>query len=86
MAKPRGGLSSWFGKGKKGAWVDISAPKVKGKFQPCGRSSASGSKRGYPKCVPKSVAYRMTKEQRASAVSRKRANPSKKVATFKKKK
>ena len=27
MAKPKGGLTAWFGKGPKGDWVDISAPK-----------------------------------------------------------
>ena len=37
MAKPKGGLTAWFGKGPKGDWVDISAPKKKGKFQACGR-------------------------------------------------
>ena len=74
MAKPKGGLSAWFGKGKKGDWVDISAPKKKGKFQPCGRKSAKGgSKRGYPKCVPRATAKKMTAAQRRSAVSRKRA-------------
>ena len=33
--KPTGGLTAWFGKGKKGDWVDIGAPKKKGKFQAC---------------------------------------------------
>ena len=74
MGKPRVGLTAWFGKGKKGDWVDISAPKKKGKFQPCGRKSAKGSsKRGYPKCVPRATAKKMTAAQRRSAVSRKRA-------------
>ena len=74
MAKPKGGLTAWFGKGKKGDWVDISAPKKKGKFQPCGRKSAKGgSKRDYPKCVPRATAKKMTAAQRRSAVSRKRA-------------
>ena len=73
MAKPTGGLTAWFGKGKKGDWVDISAPKKKGRFQPCGRKSASKSKRGYPKCVPRSKARSMTKAQIRSAVRRKRA-------------
>ena len=74
MAKLKGGLTAWFGKGKKGDWVDISAPKKKGKFQPCGRKSAKGgSKRGYPKCVPRATAKKMTAAQRRSAVSRKRA-------------
>ena len=38
MSKPRGGLTAWFGKGPKGDWVDIGAPKKNGKFQVCGRS------------------------------------------------
>ena len=72
--KPKGGLTAWFGKGKKGDWVDIGAPKKKGKFQPCGRKSAKGkSKRKYPKCVPRSKARSMTAAQRKSAVRRKRA-------------
>lgn len=29
MAKPTGGLTAWFGKGSKGDWVDIGAPKKK---------------------------------------------------------
>ena len=56
MAKPTGGLTAWFGKGPKGDWVDIGAPKKKGKYQPCGRKSAKTSKRAYPKCVPRSKA------------------------------
>ena len=88
MAKPKGGLTAWFGKGSKGDWVDIGAPKKNGKFQACGRSSASGSKRKYPKCVPGSKANSMTAAQRRSAVQRKRAagNPGGKptmVSTFK---
>jgi hypothetical protein len=62
-------LKKWF----KQDWVDISAPKKGGGFQKCGRSSASKSKRGYPKCVPAAKAARMTKAQRASAVRRKRS-------------
>ena len=60
-------LKEWFGKGSKGDWVDIGAKKKKGKFQPCGRKSASKSKRAYPKCVPRA------KAQIKSAVQRKRA-------------
>ena len=45
MAKPKGGLTAWFGKGPKGDWVDIGAPKKKGKFQSCGRATTKGSKR-----------------------------------------
>ena len=73
MAKPKGGLTAWFGKGPKGDWVDIGAPKKKGKFQKCGRKSATGSKRKYPKCVPRSKAKSMTASQIRSAVSRKRS-------------
>ena len=63
MAKK--GLKTWF----KENWVDISTGKK------CGRKSATGSKRKYPKCVPRSKAKRMTKSQIRSAVSRKRAKP-----------
>ena len=73
MAKPTGGLAAWFGKGPKGDWVDLGAPKKKGKFQPCGRKSAKKSKRKYPKCVPRSKAKSMTAAQRKSAVKRKRS-------------
>ena len=73
MAKPTGGLTAWFGKGPKGDWVDIGAPKKKGKFQPCGRKSASKSKRKYPKWVPRSKARSMSKGQIKSAVKRKRS-------------
>ena len=92
MAKPKGGLTAWFGKGPKGDWVDISAPKKNGRFQACGRSSAKGgSKRKYPKCVPRATANRMTKAEIRSAVRRKRAagNPGGKptmVKTFTKRK
>jgi len=72
MGKPRGGLTAWFGKGPKGDWVNIGAPKKDGKFQPCGRPSAKkGGK--YPKCVPRATANRMTPAQIRSAVQRKRA-------------
>jgi hypothetical protein len=62
-----GELKKWVNE----KWVDIGAPKKNGKYQPCGRSK--GSKRKYPKCVPLAKATRMTKSQKASAVSRKRA-------------
>ena len=67
MARSTGGLTKWF----KENWVDISAPKKKGKFQKCGRPKKS--KRGYPKCVPASKAKSMTATQRKSASQRKRA-------------
>ena len=73
MAKPRGGLKKWFGRGKGGNWVDISAPKKGGGFEKCGRKSAKDSDRGYPKCVPADKAATMSKKQIASAVRRKRS-------------
>ena len=38
--------------------------KKDGKYQPCGRKSASSSKRKYPKCVPLAKATRMSASQR----------------------
>jgi len=80
------GLTKWFNE----KWVDIGARKQGGKYQECGRKSASSSSRKYPKCVPLAKATAMTKSQKASAVARKRAagNPGGKptnVATFAKK-
>jgi len=72
MGKPTGGLTAWFGKGPKGDWVNIGAPKKNGRWQPCGRKSASSGGK-YPKCVPRATANRMTKSQIRSAVQRKRA-------------
>ena len=63
------GLREWV----KEKWVDIGAPKKDGKYQPCGRKSAKGSKRKYPKCVPLAKARSMSKSQRASSVARKRS-------------
>ena len=63
------GLDKWF----KQDWVDIGAKKKGGGFKKCGRKSAKGSKRKYPKCVPRAKANRMTEGQRRSAVSRKRS-------------
>ena len=71
-------LTQWY----KDRWVDIGAPKKNGKFQPCGRPSAKGSKRKYPKCVPASKAAKMTKAQRDSAVRRKRAKKEAANASF----
>ena len=81
------GLDKWF----KQDWVDIGAKKKGGGFKKCGRKSAKGSKRKYPKCVPRAKANRMTEGERRSAVSRKRAagNPGGKptnVKTFTKRK
>lgn len=59
-------LDQWF----REKWVDLSRPKKGGGFEPCGRADASTGK--YPKCVPASRAARMTPEQIASAIRRKR--------------
>ena len=63
------GLKTWF----KQKWVDIGSKKKGGGHKPCGRKSASGSKRKYPKCVPAAKAARMTDSRKRSAVARKRA-------------
>jgi len=52
-----GGLTKWFNE----KWVDIGAKKKGGKYQECGRKSANGSDRKYPKCVPLAKATAMTK-------------------------
>ena len=67
------GLKEWF----KQDWVDIGSPRMGkgGGFKKCGRKTASGSKRKYPKCVPAAKAARMTDSQRRSAVARKRSKP-----------
>jgi len=85
MAKK--GLRAWVAE----KWVDIGAPKKDGKYQPCGRKSAKGSKRKYPKCVPLAKARSMSKSQKTSAVRRKRAAGNtgpkpKMVSTYTKKK
>ncbi len=68
-AMKSGGLTKWF----QEKWVDIGAKKKGGKYQECGRKSATGSNRKYPKCVPLAKATAMTKSQKASAVARKRS-------------
>jgi deoxyxylulose-5-phosphate synthase len=59
---------------------DIPGPKILhcltkkgGGYKECGRKSANGSKRGYPKCVPAAKAARMSESQKRSAVIRKRS-------------
>ena len=79
-------LKKWFNE----KWVDKGAPKKGGGYKECGRKSASGSKRKYPKCVPAAKAASMTSSQKSSAVKRKRqaGNPGGKpnnVSTFTKK-
>ena len=86
MAK--NGLDKWFAQ----KWVDIGSKRKDGSFAKCGRSKQKkDAQRKYPKCVPLAKATRMTKGERASAVSRKRAagNTGPKptnVATFAKRK
>tara|TARA_R110001599_G_scaffold62572_1_gene174157 strand:+ start:234 stop:479 length:246 start_codon:yes stop_codon:yes gene_type:complete len=63
------GLRRWYSE----EWVDIGSPKKGGGFKKCGRKKAKGSKRKYPKCVPKAKANRMSKSQIKSAVKRKRS-------------
>jgi hypothetical protein len=62
-------LTKWF----KEEWVDISRKKKGGGHPSCGRKKASKSSKGYPKCVPKAKAAKMTDAQKKSAVRRKRA-------------
>ncbi len=69
MARDTDGLTKWF----KENWVDIGSKKKGGGYEKCGRKSAKGSKRKYPKCVPASKAASMTAAQKRSAVKRKRA-------------
>jgi hypothetical protein len=64
--KAKGGLSEWFDE----KWVDLSRPKEGGGFEECGRPDASEGK--YPKCVPASVAAKMSENERRSAIRRKR--------------
>ena len=83
MSRKSGGLTKWF----KQDWVDIGSKKKGGGFAKCGRTKQKkDAKRKYPKCVPRAKANAMSKSQIRSAVKRKRANPSKKVATIVKRK
>ena len=84
MAKK--GLRSWV----KENWVDIANKKSDGSYPKCGRSGGE-KRKNYPKCVPIAKARSMSKGQKRSAVSRKRAAGNtgpkpKNVATIVKKK
>ncbi len=61
MSKAEGGLTKWFNEN----WVDIKTGK------PCGRKSATKSKRPYPSCRPKAVADKMTAAEKKSSARRK---------------
>ncbi len=52
MAKE--GLGKWFAE----KWVDVSSG------EPCGRSTAQKTSRGYPACRPKSISDKMTKKEK----------------------
>lgn len=61
-SKKGAALKKWF----KEEWVDVKTGK------PCGRKSATKSKRPYPSCRPKAVAAKMTKGEKASSSRRKK--------------
>jgi len=69
----QGGLRKWF----KAKWVNI-AKKEGGKHPECG---TSGKDKGYAKCVPAAKARSMSKAEKKSAVSRKRAADPIRVST-----
>jgi len=70
-------LNRWF----KEKWVDVSRKKKDGKHPPCGRSKASKSSKGYPKCRPSvkvsgktpKTSGSMSEGQKRAATKRKRA-------------
>jgi hypothetical protein len=77
-AKNHGGLDDWF---KKEHWVDVSRPKKKGKFQPCGRGDTSKGHK--PVCTPANKAKNLSERERKNRVRQKRhkekePNPDKK--------
>jgi len=70
-------LNRWF----KEKWVDVSRKDKDGKHPPCGRSKASTSSKGYPKCRPSvkvsdktpKTSGSMSEGQKRAATKRKRA-------------
>ena len=70
-------LNRWF----KEKWVDVSRKDKDGKHPPCGRSKASKSSKGYPKCRPSvkvssktpKTSGSMSEGQKRAATRRKRA-------------
>jgi hypothetical protein len=59
-------LRKWFGKGKEGDWVRVGTDgKIKGE---CAREEGEGK----PKCMPRSRAHGMDKDDRAKSARRKR--------------
>ena len=73
----RKNLNRWF----KEKWVDVSRKKKDGSHPPCGRSKASKSSKGYPKCRPSvkvssktpKTSGSMSEGQKQAATKRKRA-------------
>jgi hypothetical protein len=82
-------LGVWFGKKKspkgssqpQGPWVNICRKKEGGGHPPCGRPDADP--KGYPKCRAKSVASKMTDNQKRNACSQKRREEKKDSQTGK---
>jgi hypothetical protein len=77
-AKNHGGLQDWF---HKEHWVDVSRPKKKGKFQPCGRGDTSKGHK--PVCTPANKAKNLSEKERKNRIRQKRQkekepNPDKK--------
>ena len=70
-------LNRWF----KEKWVDVSRKDKDGKHPPCGRSKASKSSKGYPKCRPSvkvssktpKTSGSMSEGQKRAATKRKRS-------------
>jgi len=70
-------LNRWF----KEKWVDVSRKDKDGKHPPCGRSKASTSSKGYPKCRPSvkvsdktpKTSGSMSEGEKQAATKRKRA-------------
>jgi hypothetical protein len=83
MSQLKEDLAVWFGKKKKskgskqpqGPWVNICKKKEGGGHPPCGRDE--GETKGYPVCRARSVASKMTEEEKKSACARKRAKEKK---------
>lgn len=65
-------LREWFDE----QWVDISKPirengKIVG-YEQCGRREATADEGGYPKCLPKAKAMKLSEEERQTLIRRKR--------------
>ena len=82
-------MGVWFGKKKspkgssqpQGPWVNICRKNEGGGHPPCGRPDADP--KGYPKCRAKSVASKMTDNQKRNACSQKRREEKKDTQTGK---